>query len=368
MGGVLAGVGIIVAVTVLMSFTGFLYLAVVLAWEDQRTRGSSYYAAPPEERDRFRQRLRLHARLLHPVVALTARLTNVSLERASFRLNGIAGPKGTCSPESFAAGLSHVPDRSDVFVVTQMKCGTTWMQHVVYQVLTRGQGGLAERGQALYAVSPWLEGLRSVSMSDAPLVGTERPSRIIKTHFPADVCPFDERARYVYVVRHPVSCFASCADFVAANLGVFAPGLEEIRGWFCGEETMWWGSWPRHVEGWWRRSQESDNVLFVGFEEMKSDLGGVVRRVAAHLGVSELTSEELDAVVHQCGFEYMRDHAISFEMHPPHLFAVDAELFVKGTSDRYRDVSPALREGITTWCSDRLREGDFPFAERYGSV
>jgi hypothetical protein len=83
---------------------------------------------------------------------------------------------------------------------------------VVYQVLLRGGGDLAERGEAMYAVSPWLEGIKSVPMEQARSIGMERPARIIKTHFPADFCPFRSDARYVYVVRHPVSCFASCVD------------------------------------------------------------------------------------------------------------------------------------------------------------
>lgn len=346
---------------------GFVYLGVVLAWESQRTEGTGYYGASPEERAAFRRVLGVHARLLHPILRLTARFTNVTLRSASFEQDGLAGPKGTCSPESFERGRAYEPAEHDVFVVTQMKCGTTWMQHVVYQVLTRGRGDLAERGDALYAVSPWLEGVRSVAVDDAPAVGEERPSRIIKTHFPAEACPFDARARYIYVARHPVSCFASCRDFLRENLGVFAPEMAEVVDWFRGDESMWWGTWPRHVEGWWRRSLEHDNVLFVHFEEMRSDLAGVVRQVTSFLDVRPLDDDELAAVVERCGFEYMRSHASSFEMHPPHLLAANADLFVKGTSDRYRDVPETVRAELMRWCSETLADARYPFRQRYGS-
>ena len=359
-----------VAVGALVTFVviGFIYLALVLAWEEQQTRGSAYYGLPLAERQRFRRRLRVHARLLLPILRIGPRLTNVTLPTSSFRYQGLAGPKGSCTEESFARGHAYEPQAEDVFVVTQMKCGTTWMQHVVYQVLLRGRGALAERGEAMYAVSPWLEGVKSVPMDDAPLVGAERPSRIIKTHFPADFCPFRPEAKYVYVVRHPVSCFASCADFIRANLGAFAPPLEHVREWFCSEEHMWWGSWPRHVEGWWKRSRSHENVLFVRFEDMKQDLRAVVRRVADHLELTPLGDEELDAVVEKCGFAYMRDHADSFEMQPPHLLAIDAELLVKGTADRYRDVPEDMRRVIMAWCAERMAEGDFSLIEGYSSA
>jgi estrone sulfotransferase len=298
-------------------------------------------------------------------VRLSARFTRVNLANAGFRYQGVAGPKGSCSEESFRAGHGYVPRREDVFVVTQMKCGTTWMQHVVYQVLLRGRGTLAEEGKAMYAVSPWLEGTKSVPIAEAPLIGSERPSRIIKTHFPADLCPLGDDAKYVYVVRHPVSCFASCADFLGANLGAFAPDLEAVRDWYCSDEAMWWGSWPRHVEGWWKLSRSRDNVLFVRFEDMKADLAGVTRRVADFLGMRPLSEGEIAAVVEKCGFEYMRAHDESFEMQPPHVLAIDAELLVKGTADRYRDVPTELRREVMEWCQERLAGGDFPLAEQY---
>lgn len=351
-----------------VSAGGLIYLALVLAWEEQRTRGSAYYGLPLERRRRFRRRLRLHARLLVPILRVGPYLTKVTLAKASFRYRGLAGPRGSCTEESFARGHAYAPRLEDVFVVTQMKCGTTWMQHVVYQVLLRGQGDLAERGEAMYAVSPWLEAVRSVPLEDAPIVGTERPTRIIKTHFPADFCPFRPHAKYIYVVRHPVSCFASCADFIAANLGAFAPPLEEVRDWFCSEEDMWWGSWPRHVEGWWKLSRTHRNVLFVRFEDMKRDLAAVVHQVADHLGLAPLSATEVGAIVMKCGFDYMRAHAESFEMHPPHLLAIDAELLVKGTAERYRDVPEDVRRSVMAWCTDRMASADFPLAREYPST
>jgi len=356
---------LILGVPALLAIVGFVYLAVVLAWEDEHTRGNAYYGMSLEDRRRFRERLRFHARVLWPVIRLGSVFTTVTLPKASFRFQGIAGPKGTCSEESFARGHAYEPGPADIFVVTQMKCGTTWMQHLVYQVLTRGAGDLAQEGKALYAVAPWLEGLRSVGISEAPLIGPERPSRIIKTHFPSELCPFGAETKYVYVVRHPVSCFASCVDFIRANLGAFSPGIEEIRDWYCSDEHMWWGSWSAHVDGWWRLAREHDNVLFVRFETMKQDLPGVARDVANFLGISELSPDELDAIVTKCGFEYMRDYGASFEMQPPHLLALDADLLVKGTADRYRDVQENVRADVMAWCSRRLDGADFPIALEY---
>lgn len=363
----LLGVLAFIAVLVLLVVGGFVYLAVVLAWENEQTKAGAYFRRPLQERRRFRSRLRTHARLLVPILRLGSRLNKVGMEQSSFQFDGIAGPKGSCTEESFRIGSEYVPRAEDVFVVTQMKSGTTWMQHLVYQVLSRGHGDLAEKGEALYAISPWLEGIKSISMDSSKLVGEERPSRIIKTHFPADVCPFSPEARYVYVVRHPVSCFASCVDFIAENLGAFAPDLDEIVDWYCSEGGMWWGDWPRHVMGWWSLARDHDNVFFVRFEDMKENLPDVALRLSSFLGMDPPAENELVETVRMCGFAYMQDHADSFEMQPPHLLAIDAELLKKGTADRFRDVPEDARKRVMEWCAERSRALGLPLAELYPS-
>ena len=358
-------ISLIVAAGLILVVGPMLYLALVLAWEDQRTRGVRYYGLAPAERDAFKRTLRTHARLLSPVIRVASRLNEIELASTGFEFEGVAGPKGTCSPESFASGNAYEPRPEDVFVVTQMKCGTTWMQHLVYEILMRGSGDLVDSGRTLYAVSPWLESLKSVSLADAPLVGAEQPSRIIKTHFPTSLCPYGPGAKYVYVARHPVSCFASSVDFITANLGVFTPGLDEIERWFCSEEHMWWGPWPDHVAGWLERSRCADNVLFVQFEDMKSDLPGVVRRVAAFLGMRPLNDLELANVLEKCGFAYMQLHSGTFEMHPPHVLAVNAALFVRGAANRHQDVPPEVRDRILEWCASRSAEKGLLLDELY---
>ncbi|HEU4566088.1 MAG TPA: sulfotransferase domain-containing protein, partial [Gemmatimonadaceae bacterium] len=326
------------------------------------------YGQQPAGRDRFKRALRRHATLLAPILWLNTHLGKMDFRRARVQHDGVSGPSGTTSAESFAKAAAYRPRPEDIFVVTQMKCGTTWMQHVVYEVLNRGNGSLVETGTAMYAVAPWIEGRKSVPLEQAPLIGTERPSRIIKTHLPARLCPFSEEARYIYVARHPVSCFASCIDFVATNVGRMAPEMPAYEEWFRSPELMWWGTWTDHVKGWWERSRRSPNVLFVFFEDMKRDLPATVRRVADFLGVAPLTEAELARVVEKCGFAYMQEHQDNFEMHPPHILQTNAELFVSGTADRHKDVPEEVRQRIRVWAAAEMASSDFPLATAYPDV
>jgi hypothetical protein len=220
----------------------------------------------------------------------------------------------------------------------------------------------------MYAIAPWLEGRRSVSLAAAPVIGQERPSRIVKTHFPAQLCPVSAQAKFIYVARHPVSCFASCIDFVMTNLGGMSPPAEAFEAWYTSPELMWWGTWPDHVKGWWDRSVRDSNVLFLTFEEMKSDLPGVARRVASFLGMTPLSDAELLRVVEKSSFRYMQQHQGNFEMHPPHILQTNAELFVRGTADRHLDVPAEVRSRVQAWSAAQMAGHPFPLAASYPDV
>ena len=356
------------ALAALLFIVQAVYLTVVLKWEDDHTVGLQYYGLPPDGRARFRRTLRLHTVLLAPMIYLGRRMAKLDFRKARFVYKGVSAPPGSCSVDSFTKAEAYTPTPQDVFVVTQMKCGTTWMQHVVYEVLHRGNGNLVETGAAMYAVAPWLEGRKSVPVDQAPLLGTERPSRIIKTHLPAQLCPSNPLSRYIYVARHPVSCYASCVDFVLTNIGAMAPEPSAFEEWFCSRDLMWWGTWTDHVTGWWSRSRDSSNVLFLFFEDMKKDLAGIVRQVAAFLGVAPLDERELANVVQKCGFAYMQEHQDNFEMHPPHILQSDAELFVSGSADRHKDVPDEVRKRIAAWTLKEMAGSSFPLSTMYKDV
>jgi len=349
---------------VVFGIVQMIHLSVVLTSNDREIVGLGYYGRTRDERLAFKAKLRRQATVLSPILWFLGRVSKLPFDKASFTVRGLPGPRGTCDEESFTAALDYEPREQDVFVVTQMKCGTTWMQHLVYQVLHRGAGDLVGTGTALYAVSPWLEGRTSVSIEEAPLLGAERPSRLIKTHFPATHFAPNPGAKYIYVARHPASCYASCADFIRSNAGPIKPREADLETWFM-SDAMWWGPWPSHVAGWFDASKHADNVLFVRFEDMKRDLAPVVREVAAFLGVDPLTDTELDAVVRVCSFDYMREHKDVFEMHPPHLLSVDGPMFVRGTADRHRDLPDGLRDRIVGWCRSEMTSSNVSYETIY---
>ncbi len=198
---------------------------------------------------------------------------------------------------------------------------------------------------------------------DAPLVG-ERPTRIIKTHLPTKLCPYSPEAKYVYVTRHPVSCFASIVDYNRSLLGPLTPSMATLVDWFC-SDRMYWLPWPQHVAGWWQWAESRNNILFIHFEDMKTDFLAVCDRVACFLGY-RLTASEQARVIEKCSFQYMQDHKEWFEMAPPTMFSVVGGSFMaSGKASRHHDVTPEIRRRLLGCCRDALSRSDYPAGRFY---
>lgn len=352
------------AAVALLFVAAVAYLIWYFRWEHQHTTGMAYYGLPLAGRRSLKRRIQWFSLPVKPVLHLLALATRSKSVMPGFNFKGVAGPQKVSSSEVFERASRYQPRAEDVFVATQMRCGTTWMQQIVYEIVSRGAGDLSDSGHGhLYAISPWIDAINSVSISNAPLVGL-RPTRIIKTHLPTSLCPFSPQARYIYVARHPVSCFASIVDFNRSTAGPLLPPVETLVDWFCGDK-MYWLPWPRHVAGWWQWAETRDNVLFVHFEEVKRDLGGVLDRIAGFLGC-ELTPEEKTRVEGKCSFEYMKAHEEVFEMAPPTMFsAAHGEFMAGGKETRHEDVTPAVRDRILSYCRQNLKDSTYPAGRFY---
>src|SRR5262245_17705773 len=240
--------GAVLAAMLVLAVASVLYLLIYLRWEGARTAGMAYYGLSLAERRDLKRRIRRYSLPARQLIRLFAYAAGDRLKMPTFEYEGVSGPPRVSSAEVFAKAARYRPQREDVFIVTQMRCGTTWMQQLVCEIASRGRGDLSDQGHRhLYATSPWLDGVNSVSLEDAPRIGEKR-KRIIKTHLPAALCPFGDDAMYIYVARHPVSCFASIADFNRTMAGPLAPATTTLAEWFC-SDRMYWSPWPVHVDG-----------------------------------------------------------------------------------------------------------------------
>ena len=236
----------------------------------------------------------------------------------------------------------------DVVVATWAKSGTTWTQQIVAQLIFNGAEGID-----VSQMSPWVD-LRI--MPREVIAGLEHQThrRVLKTHLPVDALVFSPQAKYIYIGRDGRDAIWSLFnhhinatdDFFAAFNdcpGRHGPRLERgsndvhafYKRWFEGNGEPYWPFWE-NVRSWWK-IRNLPNVLLMHFGDMKRDLPGAIRRIAAFLEI-DIDEAVFPKMVEHCSFDYMKAHAEKVAPLGGVLWQGGARTFVnKGTNGRWRD-------------------------------
>jgi aryl sulfotransferase len=237
----------------------------------------------------------------------------------------------------------------DIFVCTPAKCGTTWMQTIIASLLWPA----GDAPGPVMELSPWIEFEGDPIDEILGRLAGQRHRRFIKTHTPADGIPWFPEAKYVFVARDGRDAFMSMCnhlerfkDDVRAGLNERAArdGVPPMPGW-DGDVHGFFSLWLpvmamlEHVETFWRRRADA-NLLLVHYNDLKADLAGEMRRVAAFLDVA-VPPAMWPAAVERCTFEAMQGRGAEigrFER----FFEDGAKGFLfRGTNGRWRDVLTA---------------------------
>jgi hypothetical protein len=177
----------------------------------------------------------------------------------------------------FDSGQRYEPSAGDVFVCTYPKCGTTWIQYIVYLLLHDGKPLPA--GVRMDDVFPHLEEVGAESVRALP------EPRLIKTHLPLERAPWHPAARYVYAVRNPFDCAVSFYHHTRGFVRHydFADGtFDEFFECFIRGEVDF-GDYFDHLASWLRKVGEP-NLLFLTYEDMLADPSAAVVAIGEFLG------------------------------------------------------------------------------------
>ncbi|MGW3604305.1 sulfotransferase domain-containing protein [Micromonospora sp. NPDC005161] len=213
----------------------------------------------------------------------------------------------------------------DIVISTRSKSGTTWMQMICALLVL----GTPELPAPLTELSPWLDWLVEPQDAVYRRLAAQPHRRFIKTHTPLDGLPLDPRVHYVVVARHPLD--------MAVSLYHQAGNLNRVRlSQLTGQPVpagpprartpvgQWLSSWvdreadPRaeldslpgvllHLSDAWSRRQEP-NVELVHYDDLRADLGGQMRRLAARWGLA-VSPERWPDLVEAATFGRMRERA-----------------------------------------------------------
>ena len=92
------------------------------------------------------------------------------------------------------------PRETDVLIATPAKCGTTWMQNILYQLKSQGDDSF----DTIYQVVPWLEAVKDRDEDEVlkSYENIENP-RVFKTHCTYYQAPLDNNPKVILSTRDP---------------------------------------------------------------------------------------------------------------------------------------------------------------------
>jgi aryl sulfotransferase len=269
----------------------------------------------------------------------------------------------------------------DIIIATYAKSGTTWVQQIVAQLLFNGAPDLE-----VADMSPWLD-LR-VPPKDVKLAAVEAQThrRFLKTHLPIDALVFSPKAKYLYIGRdgrdvvwslYNRHATANAEWYKALNdtPGRVGPPIEPpvasirryYRDWLERDGYPFWPFWE-NVKSWWE-IRHLPNVRLVHFAQLKEDMPGQIRRMAAFPEIP-IDESRWAAILEHCSFEYMKRHATKSVPLGGAFWDGGARTFIhKGTNGHWREVlsreesakyEDMAREQLGPSCARWLATGELP--------
>jgi len=241
------------------------------------------------------------------------------INKASSKIDGVKLPKRIIKEANRIKNFEVRPN--DVWVVTYPKCGTTWTQEIVWQIVN----GVDKEGANRYILqrSPFLEMECLIDYpGEAPAdadndllckafsldwAEKQKSPRVVKSHLTFKHLPDDllEKVKVVYVARNPLDCCVSYfhhyhlyEDYkLKADFKKFAELFKE--------GDLEYGSYWNHLESGVEKMKHP-NLKFIWFEEIKKDPLKVIKELCDFTGY-KLSEEKLAELVDITSASKMRE-------------------------------------------------------------
>ncbi|KAH0818508.1 hypothetical protein GEV33_004283 [Tenebrio molitor] len=187
---------------------------------------------------------------------------------------------------------------------------------------------------------------------------------VFKTHLPFTLLPKqissgEKKPKIIYVARDVKD---TCVSYYHYGKFVwdYRTDFNEYCDAFLRGKAPYSPYW-NHVLSYWQL-RHNPNVLFLRYEEMKSDLGGVIRRVSQFLQ-KNLTDEQIKILTHHLDFESMKKNpAVNYEAFYESLRKLRPEgrFIRKGiVGDHKTIMSLDMQKKFDDWIESSIQDTDY---------
>lgn len=195
----------------------------------------------------------------------------------------------------------------DVWVVSFPKCGTTWAQEMVRMLqIDLDYDKAAKVPLEKYSISIEGSSWYNVDSIDLIKIINNMPSpRLIKSHLPIQLLPksfWTVQPKLVYISRNPKDAAVSFFHHYR-NTQAYTGDIDAFMKVFLADETLA-APFYDHVLNYWYSRNET-NILFLNYEQMKSDILTVLRKTQQFLGKS-FSDQQLETLSQHLHVDVMR--------------------------------------------------------------
>ncbi|CAK8681124.1 unnamed protein product [Clavelina lepadiformis] len=216
------------------------------------------------------------------------------------------------------------PTEKDVLVASYPKTGTTWLTNIVRNIIYFDHIEILEMLKSVTPIHTYIEGGTPMNFELMQKLPWNR--KIWGTHLPAKLVNMkrlkENGCKVLYIIRNPndqlLSWFKMSKTFPFNHNKVtdqfyptewnsffetFVNGMQPLLS----KEGEWY---PDHILSYYPYRND-DNVLFVVFENLKTNTKEEIGRIAEFLGVQR-TEEEINHIVQLSSFKSMKESAARF--------------------------------------------------------
>ncbi|HVZ91949.1 MAG TPA: sulfotransferase domain-containing protein [Rhizomicrobium sp.] len=270
----------------------------------------------------------------------------------------------------------YLPRAGDIVIATAPKCGTTWMQQIASLLVFQ-----SPEPREIQLISPWIDFRLPPIEAVVAAIEAQTHRRFLKSHLPFDAMPIYDEARYIHVARDGRDAFMSWHNH-ASHYSPMARQMQSAAG--EADETIarplpqahpdpraHFAAWMTEGGGerllddapaslyfqmeksWWAQRHRA-NVLLVHYNDLKADIEGEMRRIAAFLDIA--VDEALwPKLARAAGFEFMREHGATLMPRAALSWDKGHERFInEGRNDRWREALSA--EDVAAYEARAARE------------
>ena len=246
---------------------------------------------------------------------------------------------------------------SDVCYVSFPRSGSTWLSYILLLIVRQG---ILPKNQTLRDNIYWVTSSWPRSYNRDQLDAFSLP-RIFKNHMPYHMAlggkPVDGPCKYIYLARNPKAVMVSYYYFERGKpwTGYYSGSWEHWFKMFVTGQLQR-GDWFNHVLSWWEH-RDTDNILFLKYEELKRVFDLNVKQIADFLGYP-LSSELLDKIREKTSFQNMKKDPFS-NLHESREFN---NAFWRGKVDSWKlQFTVAQNEQFDALYAERMRDSGLTF-------